>query len=241
MTLTQQACSLVSAIAMRKREDQIPVIAEIKVRSPKAGDLLRGRDPVRLAQRMCACPIAGLSVVTEPTHFGGSLDLLRDISDAVSVPIMRKDYYRTPRDIEETKEAGADVVALNLSLLADETISSLGKAAIQSRIELLLAVHSTEETRRVARLNVRPDLIGINNRDIKVQETDDGNLSHTESLIPFLSKGVPIISESSILDAADARRARAAGADAILVGTSILIADDLERTIHTLVKPDKQQ
>ena len=81
--------SLTGSIRRRQAEGRLPVLSEIKVRSPKEGDLLRGRDPVALAKTMSARPVAGISVVTEPRDFGGSLSLLREVTAAVDAPVLR--------------------------------------------------------------------------------------------------------------------------------------------------------
>ncbi|MGH9003407.1 MAG: indole-3-glycerol phosphate synthase TrpC, partial [Acidimicrobiia bacterium] len=95
----------------------MPVLSEIKVRSPKEGDLLRGRAPEDLAGAMAACPIAGLSVVTELIHFGGDLDIVRAVRPLVPVPILRKDFIRSDDDLDETVDAGADAVLITVCLL----------------------------------------------------------------------------------------------------------------------------
>ena len=225
--------SLAGSIRRRQGEGRLPVLAEIKRRSPKDGDLLRGRDPAALARIMAARPIAGLSVVTEPIDFGGDLDLLRTVRPQVAVPILRKDFHRGVGDLEAT--AAADAVLLIAGMLDDDGLVALQAGARRLGLETVVEIHSEAEIRRLARLGITPDILGINNRDIFLRETDDGDVSLTERLAGQVPPGALLLSESAIQGPADARRARDAGADAVLVGTWILLAADTARAIEDLV------
>jgi indole-3-glycerol phosphate synthase len=216
-------------------EGLMPVLAEIKLRSPKEGDLLRGRSPQELARAMDARPIAGLSVVTEPQDFGGSLELLRGLARVVDAPILRKDFVRGPGEVRETVDAGASALLLTVSLLEDPLLSELHAAARASGLETLVETHDRDEIDRVVSLGLEPDVLGINNRDILVLETDDGDVSQTEGLASLAPPGWLVLSESAIQGPADASRARDAGADAVLVGTAILQAEDPAAAIDALV------
>jgi len=228
--------SLAASIRRRQGEGLLPVLSEIKVRSPKEGDLLRGRAPEDLAAAMATTPIAGLSVVTELIHFGGDLDVVRRVRPLVAVPILRKDFLRTEADLDETLEAGADAVLLTVCLFDDEPLARLHAAARERGLETLVEVHDDKDAARLADLGLRPDVLGVNNRDIQIGETDDGDVGVTERLAPTLPAGSLLLSESSIAGPDDARRARGAGADAVLVGTSILRAADAVEAIRALVE-----
>lgn len=227
--------NLTASIRRRQREGLLPVLSEIKVRSPKEGDLLRGRDPVALARVMGACPIAGLSVVTEPLDFGGDLGLIARVRPHVAVPILCKDFHKDVSDLEATAAAGANAVLLTVSMLDDEQLIELQTAAHRLGLETLVETHLVEELQRVARLGIQPDILGINNRDILMGETDDGDVSVTEHLALHVPLSTLLLSESSIRSPNDARRARDAGADAVLVGTSILVAADTAKAVNDLV------
>jgi indole-3-glycerol phosphate synthase len=184
---------------------------------------------------MGTCPIAGLSVVTEPLDFGGDLGLIARVRPHVAVPILCKDFHKDVRDLQATAAAGADAVLLTVSILDDEQLIELQTAAHHLGLETLVETHSVEELQCVARLGIKPDILGINNRDILVRETDDGDVSVTESLARHIPPGTLLLCESSIRGPDDARRARDAGADAVLVGTSILVAVDTAKAIDDLV------
>jgi indole-3-glycerol phosphate synthase len=226
---------LAGSIRTRQEAGVMPVLSEIKVRSPKDGDLLRGRDPEELATAMAGAGIAGLSIVTAPDEFGGDVEIVRRIRPRVDVPILRKDFIREVSDLDETVEAGADAILLTVSLLDDETLGVLHAAAHARGLETLIETHSEAELARVGALGLQPDLLGINNRDIRLLERDDGDVSQTERLAAYVREGQLLLSESSIDGAQAVRRARGAGADAVLVGTWILTADDPVEAIATLI------
>jgi indole-3-glycerol phosphate synthase len=227
--------SVKDSIRQRQAEGRLPVLSEIKVRSPKEGDLLRGRDPVALAQVMAGRPVAGISVVTEPDDFGGSLDLLRKVAAVVEVPVLRKDFVQDRAGLEEAVSAGAAAILLTVSMIERELFADLHDTAQELGLETLVEVHDAGEIEWVRVQELEPDILGINNRDIVRREVDDGDVSLTEDLVQFVPQGWLVLSESAIAGPDDARRAREAGADAVLVGTSILQAPDPGAAIDALV------
>lgn len=229
------AAGLVASIRRRQAEGRMPVLAEIKVRSPKEGDLLRGRTPEDLARVYGALPVAGISVVTEPHDFGGDLDIVRRIRPLVDVPILRKDFPRGPEDMRASREAGVQIVLLTVNMLGD-AIGPLHEAAHAEGLETLVEVHDAADLGRVAALGLRPDVLGVNNRDIRVGEVDDGDVGRTERMVAAFPPGAVVLSESAIAGPGDARRARDAGADAVLVGTAILTAPDTRAMVASLIE-----
>jgi indole-3-glycerol phosphate synthase len=227
--------SVKESIRHRQAGGRLPVLSEVKVRSPKEGDLLRGRDPVALAQAMAGRPVAGISVVTEPREFGGSVDLLRKVTAAVDVPVLRKDFVRDRAALEETVAAGAAAILLTVSMTDRELFADLHAAAQELGLETLVEVHDAGQIEWVRAHGLEPDVLGINNRDIVHGEVDDGDVSLTEELAQLVPEGWLVLSESGIAGPEDARRAREAGADAVLVGTSILQAPDPAAAIDALV------
>src|SRR5262245_65973034 len=112
---------LTGSIRTRQAAGVMPVLSEIKVRSPKDGDLLRGRDPEELAAAMAGAGIAGLSIVTAPEDFGGDLEIVRRIRRRVDVPILRTDFTREVTDLDESVEAGAGPIRLAVDPPAQQT------------------------------------------------------------------------------------------------------------------------
>jgi indole-3-glycerol phosphate synthase len=227
--------SLAASIRACQRAGVMPVLSEIKARSPKDGDLLRGRDPAELAAAMAGAGIAGLSVVTAREDFGGDVEIVRRVRRRVDVPLLRKDFTREISDLEETVEVGADAILLTVCMLEDEALGVLHDEAQARGLETLVETHTEDELERVEALGLRPDVLGINNRDIQLLERDDGDVSRTERLAAHVPEGQLLLSESSIDGEEAVIRAREAGADAVLVGTWILKADDPGEAIRTLV------
>lgn len=228
------AAGLVASIRRRQAEGRLPVLAEIKVRSPKEGDLLRGRTPEDLARLYGALPLAGVSVVTEPHDFGGDLDIVRRIRPLVDHPILRKDFPAGPEDMRASRAAGVQIVLLTVNMLGD-ALGPLHDAAHAEGLETLVEVHEPADLERVAALGLRPDVLGVNNRDIRIGEIDDGDVGRTERLVAAFPPGSVVLSESAITGPGDARRARDAGADAVLVGTAILTAPDTRAMVEGLI------
>lgn len=226
---------LSDAITAAKKEGKIPVIAEIKARTPRDGDLLRGRDPVDLAEEMEAAGAAALSVVTEPKYFGGDLQILRDVAGSIGLPILRKDFITTEEQVYESSESGARALLLIYSMISHRTITGLDGLSKSLGMETVMEVHNAQEMRAVSRLN--SGIIGINNRDISRLETDSGDVSRTERLASLAPDHVLLISESSIKTWEDVERAITAGADAVLVGTALMKAPSIKKKVGELMMP----
>lgn len=208
------------------------MISEIKVRSDKEGDLLRGRDPVALAREMAGCSVAGISVVTEPDHFGGHMDLLPAIAAAVDIPVLHKDFIISKRQVEESAAAGAAAILLITAMLDIRQLARLIDHGRECGLETLVEAHDRKEVEKIRQLPF--DLMGINNRDITIFETDDSDVGRTEALARFCTGSRPLISESSISSADDVKRAGMSGADAVLVGTAVLKAHSIQKFLSEL-------
>jgi len=211
---------------------KVAVIPDIKCVSPKDGDLLLGRDPVEIAKLLAHCGAPALSVVTEQERFGAPPGLLRAVADATGLPILRKDFIADESDLEETVKMGAAAVLLICSLTDKKILAGLFKCAVRLGLEPLVEVCTAEEMAFASGLGAR--LIGINNKDIATLELDDGGVSRTLALATSAPKGAIFISESGIFTPEDARLAAAAGANAVLVGTALLRADDTAATYRSL-------
>lgn len=227
-----RAVSLSTSIRARQRKGLFPVISEIKVRSDKEGNLLRGRDPVTLALEMAMCPLAGISVVTEPEHFGGRMNLLVDIAASIDLPVLHKDFITSKRQIEESAGAGASAILLITAMLEIKQLARLIDHGRECGLETLVEAHDMEEIEKIQHLPF--NLMGINNRDITIFEIDDNDVGRTEALAHFCRGPRPLISESSICSVEDVKRAGMSGADAVLVGTAALKAPSVQEFLHEL-------
>jgi indole-3-glycerol phosphate synthase len=197
------------------------VIAEIKRRSPSVGDIDRGLDPVGLARQYESGGADAISVLTEPDFFAGSLADLVAVRDAVSVPVLRKDFTRSASQIWEARAAGADAVLLIVAALSEPDLRDLIDVAHDVRIEAIVEAHSVVEVAVAADSGAR--VIGVNNRDLETFATD---LSIAEAAAASLPDGVVTIAESGVSNVEGSRRMASAGYDAILVGEALVRSAD---------------
>ena len=224
------------AILGARENGRFPLVADIKPVSPRDGALVGSRDPVDLAKELEQAGVCALSVVTEAQHFGGSLQMLRDVASAVSLPVLRKDFLRSPEDVDESLEAGAAAVLLTLSTVSELESPGLYRRIVSLGMEPLVEVHTAAELHFVLGLTPQPTIIGINNRDITRLEKDDGDVGITEALAPLVPDGVAILSESAMLTPGDVSRAFAAGAHGVLIGTAVLQAADPTAVVAKLAR-----
>jgi indole-3-glycerol phosphate synthase len=196
---------------------QLAVIAEVKRRSPSKGDIAPELDAVSQARAYEAAGADAVSVLTEPTRFGGSLDDLRAVCQAVEIPVLRKDFLVDKGQIWEAAEAGAAAVLLIVAILSDDRLHELLDEALDCGLDPLVEVHDLDEVRRASRAG--STLVGINNRDLVTLEVD---LATTEHLAPALGRCMLPVSESGIATPADACRAALSGARALLVGETLV-------------------
>ena len=213
------------AIIDKKNTGAIPVIPDIKCVSPEYGDLLRGRCPVETAILLKNAGAPVMSVVTESKDFGGNLELLRNISDATGLPILRKDFVTCVDDLKISLDHGAAAILLMCATQTEKSLFELYEASLALGLEPLVETHTLDEMRLAIKLGAT--LVGINNRDITRLERDDGTVANTRSLAEFAPKNAVLISESGIGTSEEARQAIASGADAVLIGTALWMAADM--------------
>ncbi len=199
----------------------LSVIAEVKRASPSKGLIAADFDPVAVATDYERGGAAAISVLTERHYFQGSVEALRTVRQAVTLPILRKDFIVSERQIVEARAIGADAILLIAAILDDATMARFHRLASDLGLACLFEAHDGEEIRRVAGCGAR--VIGINNRNLKTMTTD---LTTFEALHPLLPAGAVAVAESGIHSAADAHRMAQAGADAILVGESLMRAEN---------------
>lgn len=213
------------------RGDGLSIIAEVKRRSPSRGILAAGLDAVSQALIYERAGAHAISVLTEPVHFDGSLDDLAEIRDAVSIPVLRKDFLLQPAQVWEARAFGADAVLLIVAILGREGLGLMMDAAADAGVDALVEAHDGVEA-EIA-IDAGATLIGINNRDLRTFETD---LAVAESIADLIARpGVTTVAESGIHDPGDAERMSSAGYDAILVGEALVVASDPAETLARLV------
>ena len=206
---------LQAAFDRAEADGRVPVIAEVKPTSPTT-EGTRDDDPVALAEAMVAGGAAALSVLTEPEHFGGSVETLGRVREAVDVPVLRKDFVVAASQLDD---AESDVVLLIARFVGDD-LPDLIAAARDRGFQVLVEVHDRAEL--AGALDAGATTIGVNNRDLARLAVDLGTF---ESVAPHAPDDVTLIAESGIGSPADVRRMRAAGADALLVGSAIMDGD----------------
>jgi indole-3-glycerol phosphate synthase len=219
------------ATALRRADGSLAVISEIKRRSPSAGDIKAGASSLDQAKRYQAAGAEALSILTDEKYFGGTLEDLRGVTAFFSsvpspLPCLRKDFMVHPIQVLEAREAGASAILIIVRALNDTEIKTLVDAARIAGLDALFEIHTEHELDRAVAHGAK--IIGVNNRDLAVFTTD---LGLSERLIPRFPRDVIAVSESGISTAADAARARAAGANAVLVGEALMRAPDPARLI----------
>jgi indole-3-glycerol phosphate synthase len=199
----------------------VALIAECKRRSPGAGAILTGLEPTELTRGYEAAGAAALSVLTDGPFFGGSVEDLALVRAGTSIPILRKDFVLDTLHVLEARACGADAVLLIARILDDATLARLHAEAMGLGMGVLVEVHDAGELERAVRIGAV--VVGINNRDLATFTTD---LETSLRLLAGLPDHVLVVSESGIRTREDVERLGDAGVDAILVGESLLRADD---------------
>jgi len=207
-----------ASISAAEADGRTPIIAEVKPTSPTTeGE--RTDDPVELAESMVEGGAAALSVLTEPEHFGGSAGTLEAVRAAVDVPVLRKDFL--------LREAHLDVVEADLVLLIARFVDDLEgllAAARERGFQVLVETHTVSEFE--AALEAGAEIVGVNNRDLAKLDVDVGTFERVVEAVPATAReNVTLIAESGVRSRDDVERMRAAGADAVLVGSAIMDGD----------------
>jgi indole-3-glycerol phosphate synthase len=205
----------------RPRAGSVALIAEVKKASPSAGIICPDFDPVRIAREYERAGASCLSVLTDERFFQGSLEYLKQIREAVGLPLLRKDFIIDERQMAEAIEWGADAILLIAAILSDKQLRHFHALASEAGLAALVEVHDEHELDRALAAGAR--LIGVNNRNLKTFQVD---LGVTERLAGQLvgRSGEPrlLVAESGIHHRTDVERLAACGAQAILVGESLM-------------------
>lgn len=208
---------------------RLSVISEVKKASPSKGLIQPDFDPVKIAVTYEKSGADAISCLTEEFYFQGSSEYFKAIRAEVSLPMIRKDFIFDPYQIYEAKIMGADAVLLIAAVLDDAKLKEYKLIADSLGLDVLAETHSKEELDRVLAADF--DIIGINNRNLK---TFDVTLDTTAKLAGFIPDGKVIVSESGIKDNSDMKAVRSYGADAVLIGETLMRSGDIAATLERL-------
>ena len=209
------------------------LLTEIKFSSPSLGKIRTLSDPASIANQMVAGGSKALSVLTQPHLFNGSPQYFMKVRQAVEVPLLMKDIMIDKIQIDAAKKIGADFILVIQSLFDKKYLKEIDEFigyGHKQGLEILLEVHTKEEFENA--LKTEADLIGINNRNLDTLEI---NLKTTETVLRGYEKTRPIISESGIETPEDIQYLKKCGADAFLIGSSIMKSDNIEQYVKKLV------
>jgi indole-3-glycerol phosphate synthase len=215
--------------ALRRDADTVALIAEVKHASPSKGVLIEPFAPVTLGRTYAKYGAAAISVLTDEPFFQGSLDDMRNVRNAVEVPVLRKDFVIDPYQVYEGRAAGADAILLIVAALDDAQLADLHALVVGLGMAALVEVHNEGELARALRIN--PPLIGINNRDLKTFKV---SLDTARRLARQVPESVTLVAESGIKDSPDVREMGKAGAHAVLVGEALVQAFERSRMVKRM-------
>ncbi|MGB0589032.1 MAG: indole-3-glycerol phosphate synthase TrpC [Myxococcota bacterium] len=206
------------------------IIAEVKRRSPSAGTIRSEVDPVALAQTYAGAGASAVSVLTEPEHFGGSLDDLSAISSAIALPCLRKDFIVSDLQLLEARASGASMALLIVAALSPEALRSLITSCASLGLLALVEAHTHDEILKA--VDAGAPFIGVNSRDLRDFSIDIGRAEALRGVIP---DGTLAVAESGIHTPQDLGRLSEAGYDIFLIGTSLMSSGDPAATLKSLM------
>ena len=210
--------------------EQLGVIAEIKRRSPSKGDLNIGLDPAEMAAVYERGGAACLSVLTDVEHFGGSVADLQMAREACALPVIRKDFTVSERDVLDARIMGADCVLLIAAALDPAELAGFHALAVDVGLDVLVEIHDERELEHA--LAAEATLIGVNQRDLVTFRVDHERAVRMAGVIPDQAVKV---AESGVRGGDDARSLRAAGYDAVLVGETLVTSGDPAAALADLI------
>jgi len=211
--------------------DSRRIVAEIKRSSPSKGLIRADFSPLAIARDYADHGASAISVLTEEKFFQGSLTYLEEIKNAVTVPLLRKDFVINPYQVTEARSYGADAILLIAALLDATVLRDLRETATALSLDSVVEVHNEEELERA--LNAGAEIIGINNRNLKTFEV---SLATTEKLAPRVPGGILIISESGIDGAEQIRQVERCGIHNFLIGESLMRAPSPGEKLQELLR-----
>ena len=233
VTLAREAPPAPSLAAALER-DTVSVIAEVKRRSPSKGWINPGLAATDQASAYARGGAAAISVLTEPRHFGGSLDDLRDVRRAVKLPVIKKDFHVSTVQLLEARAVGASAALLIARALPPNELARMVDFARAVALEVVVEVRDEEELSHALELGAH--IVGINNRNLETLSIDPATSDRLLGLIP---RGTIAVAESGVSTRADVERVALRGADAVLVGSVISAAADPASAVRDLAGVSK--
>lgn len=218
---------------MDRSSDRLAVIAEVKRRSPSKGDLFVGLDPVEVARTYERGGAAAMSVLTDVEFFGGSAADLDTARSSVSLPVIRKDFTVSLRDVYDARIMGADALLLIVAALSDGELAEFDGVARQIGLDVLVETHDEAEVERAVAHTVA-DLVGVNQRDLVTFAVDQERAVRVAGVIPA---GAVAVAESGVRGVDDAVALAAAGYRAVLVGEHLVTSGDPAASLDALLVP----
>jgi indole-3-glycerol phosphate synthase len=227
-----------SPVSLRKaiiESKKNAVITEVKAASPSRGTIKTNLDPEKAAKAMEKGGATGISVLTEPKHFSGSLSYLTKVREAIELPVLMKDIILNPIQLEAASRIGANAVLLIEALFerkyCERSLEEMISQAHARNLEVLLEIHSESEFQSA--IETDADLVGINNRDLRTLKVDIGI---TERILKrCVTRGKIVVSESGVMTPSDLLFLRGCGAQAFLIGSSLMMADNIEKKVKEFV------
>ena len=225
------------AAALRRADGHVALIAEVKRASPSKGVFIKGEfKPAEIAQTYAANGASAISMLTDELFFHGHLDFLTATKPTIDIPILRKDFIVDAYQLYEARAAGADAALLIVSALDDVELRDLHQLALALKLTPLVEVHDEAEMTRA--LSLGATVIGVNNRDLRTFKVDIETTGRCAALLNTTNTNarsrITLVSESGIFTPADVARVAALGAQAILVGESLITSPNMAEQVRQL-------
>ncbi len=211
------------------KDPEIAIIAEVKRASPSKGLIAEDFDYIEIAKEYEQAGASAISVLTEPYFFQGSNDFLKEISENVNIPLLRKDFTIDEYMIWEAKSLGASAILLIVSILDDDQLKEYLDLAHELGLSAIVETHDADEIRTA--VDAGAQIIGVNNRNLADFTVDINNSINLRSLV---SDDIIFISESGIKTKEDVTRLKENNVDAVLIGETLMRSDDKKSMIYEL-------